>query len=128
MGQANYGTIPEPELCSPAFCRYVFEPVVPKGEKKWFPSKPKECIIMVSLDFGGCVIMAREKERTKMGMLDQFKKLVPQGEDSEYGIMLFANFENEGCWPVHIWKISASKKRVISKSNVMSYVTRDTKM
>ena len=30
-----------------------------------------------------------------MGMLDQFKKLVPQGENSEYGIMLFANFENE---------------------------------
>jgi len=39
--------------------------------------------------------MAQEKERMKMGMLDQFKKLVPQGENSEYGILLSANFENE---------------------------------
>ena len=42
--------------------------------------------------------MAHEKKRTKMGILDQFKKLVPEGENSEYGIMVFANFENE-CQP-----------------------------
>ena|GEM_PF-5595334 len=58
-----------------------------------------------------------------MGILDQFKKVVPEGENSEYGVMLFANFANEVMLAsAHLEDLCFEKESDIQiKCNVMRY-------